>query len=75
VFALSALTALSAHADPLSYARYDQVRTTDLYLDLKADFSHKILSGYAELTLNWIDKMPARWCWIPMNSISPRCRC
>jgi aminopeptidase N len=56
--ALSALTALSAHADPLSYARYDQVRTTDLYLDLKADFSHKILSGYAELTLNWIDKMP-----------------
>jgi len=53
---LSALTALTAHADPLSYARYDQVRTTDLYLDLKADFSHKILSGYAELTLNWIDK-------------------
>ena len=55
-FVLSALTALGAHADPLSYARYDQVRTTDLYLDLKADFSHKILSGYAELTLNWIDK-------------------
>jgi aminopeptidase N len=53
---LSAWTALSAHADPLSYARYDQVRTTDLYLDLKADFSHKMLSGYAELTLNWIDK-------------------
>jgi aminopeptidase N len=50
------LTAQAAHADPLSYARYDQVRTTDLYLDLKADFSHKILSGYAELTLNWIDK-------------------
>lgn len=45
-----------AHADPLSYARYDQVRTTDLHLDLKADFSHKILSGYAELSLNWIDK-------------------
>ncbi|TFW22557.1 M1 family metallopeptidase [Duganella callida] len=54
--ALSALTATSAHADPLSYARYDQVRTTDLYLDLKADFSHKTLAGYAELTLNWIDK-------------------
>ena len=46
----------AAHADPLSYARYDQVRTSDLYLDLKADFSHKILSGYAELTLNWLDK-------------------
>jgi aminopeptidase N len=52
---LTACLSLSAHADPLSYARYDQVRTTDLYLDLKADFSHKILSGYAELTLNWID--------------------
>lgn len=54
--ACMSLAAHVAHADPLSYARYDQVRTTDLYLDLKADFSHKILSGYAELTLNWIDK-------------------
>lgn len=53
---LSACLSLAAQADPLSYARYDQVRTTDLYLDLKADFSHKTLSGYAELTLNWIDK-------------------
>jgi leukotriene-A4 hydrolase len=49
--------ALGAHAqDPLSYARYDQVRTTDLHLDLKADFARKTLSGYAELTLNWLDK-------------------
>ncbi|OEZ60068.1 M1 family metallopeptidase [Duganella sp. HH105] len=56
-FVLSALAALgAAHADPLSYARYDQVRTSDLYLDLKADFGHKTLAGYAELTLNWIDK-------------------
>lgn len=53
---LAACMSLAAHADPLSYARYDQVRTTDLYLDLKADFSRKMLSGYAELTLNWIDK-------------------
>ena len=56
---LSALMSLGvtvAHADPLSYARYDQVRTSDLYLDLKADFGRKTLSGYAELTLNWIDK-------------------
>ncbi len=53
---LSALTTLgAAHADPLSYARYDQVRTSDLYLDLKADFGHKTLAGYAELTLAWID--------------------
>ncbi|KQQ47710.1 aminopeptidase [Duganella sp. Leaf126] len=58
-FVLSALMSLgvsAAHADPLSYARYDQVRTSDLYLDLKADFGRKTLSGYAELTLNWIDK-------------------
>jgi aminopeptidase N len=58
-FVLSALMTLGAahaHADPLSYARYDQVRTSDLYLDLKADFGHKTLAGYAELTLNWIDK-------------------
>jgi aminopeptidase N len=51
---LSALPALAQ--DPLSYARYDQVRTTDVHLDLKADFAHKTLDGYAELTLNWIDK-------------------
>ncbi|WP_373990076.1 M1 family metallopeptidase [Duganella sp. BuS-21] len=53
---LSACMALAAHADPLSYARYDQVRTTDLHLDLKADFGQKTLSGYAELSLNWIDQ-------------------
>lgn len=56
VAALALLGAAAAHADPLSYARPEQVRTTDLYLDLKADFSHRTLSGYAELTLNWLDK-------------------
>ncbi|HEY1149902.1 MAG TPA: M1 family metallopeptidase [Pseudoduganella sp.] len=55
--ALLGLAALPAMAqDPLSYARYDQVRTTDLHLDLKADFARKSLDGYAELSLNWIDK-------------------
>jgi aminopeptidase N len=58
--ALSAALALLATAaqaqDPLSYARYNEVRTTDLYLDLKADFSRKTLAGYAELTLNWLDQ-------------------
>ncbi|KQX00212.1 aminopeptidase [Massilia sp. Root418] len=55
--ALLAQTGTAAMAqDPLSYARYDQVRTTDLHLDLKADFGRKTLSGYAELTLNWLDK-------------------
>jgi leukotriene-A4 hydrolase len=42
--------------NPLSYARYDQVRTTDLHLDLKADFAKKTLAGHAELTLDWLDK-------------------
>jgi leukotriene-A4 hydrolase len=55
--ALAAAFALPALAqDPLSFARYDQVRTTDLHLDLKADFARKTLDGYAELSLNWIDK-------------------
>ena len=42
--------------DPLSYARYDQVKTAALHIDLKADFARKTLSGYAELSLVWIDK-------------------
>jgi leukotriene-A4 hydrolase len=55
--ALLGLAALPAMAqDPLSYSRYDQVRTTDLHLDLKADFARKSLDGYAELSLNWLDK-------------------
>eukprot|EP01034_Spumella_vulgaris_P039233 gene39233-48459_t len=56
ICALLAQTGTALAQDPLSYARYDQVRTTDLYLDLKADFGRKTLSGYAELTLNWLDK-------------------
>jgi aminopeptidase N len=67
--ALTALAAQSAHADPLSYARYDQVRTSDLYLDLKADFGHKTLGGYAELTLDWIDKS-ARTLVLDTNELS-----
>ena len=53
------LTAWSAAAfalDPLSYAAYDQVKTTALHLDLKADFTSKTLSGFAELSLEWSDK-------------------
>ena len=42
--------------DPLSYARYDQVKTRAVHLDLKADFDKKSLSGFAVLSLNWIDK-------------------
>jgi aminopeptidase N len=57
--ACAILALFSAHAnalDPLSYARYDQVKTNALHIDLKADFARKTLSGYAELTLDWLDK-------------------
>ena len=50
------ISAVAFALDPLSYARYDQVRTRDLHMDLKADFAKKTLSGYAELSLDWIDK-------------------
>jgi len=49
-------SALALALDPLSYARYDQVKTSDLHMDLKADFAKKTLSGYAVLSLEWIDK-------------------
>ncbi len=42
--------------DPLSYAHDDQVKTTALHMDLKADFGKRTLAGYAELSLAWIDK-------------------
>lgn len=41
--------------DPLSFARYDQVRTSALHLDLQADFQKKSLRGSAQLQLNWLD--------------------
>ena len=53
---LAHVSALAFALDPLSYARYDQVKTRDLHMDLKADFAKKTLSGYAELSLDWIDK-------------------
>ncbi len=56
---LSQWSAYAFALDPLSYAKYDQVKTTALHLDLKADFTRKTLGGYAELTLNWIDKKAA----------------
>jgi leukotriene-A4 hydrolase len=59
--AAAIVTAWSAAAfaldlDPLSYAHYDQVRTRALHIDLKADFASKTLTGFAELSLEWIDK-------------------
>jgi aminopeptidase N len=54
--ALAQYGAAALALDPLSYAHPEQVKTRDLHLDLKADFAHKILSGYAELSLDWIDR-------------------
>src|SRR4051812_38235245 len=56
---LAQCSALAFALDPLSYARYDQVKTSALNIDLKADFTHKTLSGFAELSLDWIDKNAA----------------
>ncbi len=56
---LALLLALVAPAvvalDENTFARYEQVRTTALYLDLEADFERSSLAGFAELSLAWSD--------------------
>lgn len=52
---LSMMAPIVRANDPNSYAEPDKVRIADLGLDLKVDFTAKVLRGRADLRLDWRD--------------------